>query len=500
VSACLASGCATLTPQANTPQAKRPPPQGKVPTSSRRTSAQFASSQEDIEEIAPPLPRREEAAEAVLDGRPVTLLSVLEVVDRDNPNINIARHRVEEAYAQWERAEALWLPSIRAGVNYNKHEGRIQDVLGSNLETSRGALYAGLGANAVGAGSPATPGVYANFHLSDAVFQPRIASQITAARQANAQATVNDHLLLAAQAYLELLRAEQERAIAIEVRGLAEKLADLTEAYAKTGQGLAADYDRARTELSIRQNEVLRAQEGVRVASSRLAQLLRLDPTVPLVPQEPATVPIHLFLSDQPVQSLVAQALMARPEVRESRALVGEALNRWERERYAPLIPSVLLGISQGGFGAGRGSDIEGFADRFDADAVAWWEVRNLGRGEAAIRKEMRSRVEQARWREVSMLDQIAREVVEAHAQVEARHKQLEIAQNAVMSARESYAKNRDRIQEAQGLPLEVLQSIQALSQAEREYLRVVTDYNLSQFSLQRATATLDRRMMENDQ
>ncbi len=181
---------------------------------------------------------------------------------------------------------------------------------------------------------------------------------------------------------------------------------------------------------------------------------------------------------------------MSRPEISEQRALVCEAVNRLERERYAPLIPSVLLGVSEGGFAAGRGGDIEGFADRFDADAVAWWEVRNLGRGEAGARKEMRSRVQQARWREVAMLDQVAREVVEAHAQVEMRRQQLEIAQEAVGFARDSYQKNRDRIQEGEGLPLEALQSIQALSQAQREYLRVMTDYNLAQFSLQRAIGT----------
>jgi outer membrane protein TolC len=232
------------------------------------------------------------------------------------------------------------------------------------------------------------------------------------------------------------------------------------------------------------------------VASSRLAQLLRLDPTVPLVPQEPAVVPIHLFQSDEPVQSLVAQGLLARPEVRESRALVCEAVNRLEREQYAPLIPSVLLGVSEGGFGAGLGGNISSFADRLDADAVAWWELRNLGHGEAAARKEMRSRLEQARWREVSMLDQIAREVVEAHAQVEARQKQLKIAEEAVTIARSSYDKNLDRIQNAQGLPLEALQSIQALSQAQREYLRVVTDHNLAQFALQRAIGSLDHAVV----
>lgn len=426
-----------------------------------------------------------------VEGRPVTLLSVLEVVDSDNPNINVARHRVEEAYAVWQRADKLWLPSLRAGVNYNKHEGRIQDVLGSNVETSRGALYTGLGAAAVGAGSPVIPGIYANFHLADAVFQPRIAGQAAMAREANAEVTVNDHLLQAAQAYLELLRAEQERAIADEILVFAQQLADVTQSYAKSGQGLASDHDRARTELAIRKNDALRAREAARVASARLAQMLRLDPTSPLLPQEPALVPIHLFDSDEPVQSLIATALRSRPEVRESQALVCEAVNRLERERYAPLVPSVLLGVSQGGFGAGLGGDINHFGDRFDADAAAWWELRNFGFGEVAARREMSSRLEQARWREVAMLDRIAREVVEAHAQVEIRRQQLKIGEEAVTVAKSSYSRNIDRIQNAEGLPLEALQSIQALAQAQREYLRVVTDYNLAQFGLQWAAGAL---------
>jgi outer membrane protein TolC len=84
-------------------------------------------------------------------------------------------------------------------------------------------------------------------------------------------------------------------------------------------------------------------------------------------------------------------------------------------------------------------------------------------------------------------LDRIAREVVEAHAQVQSRQRQLQIAEEGVQVALESYQHNRERIQDARGLPIEVLQSIQALTQARREYLRVVTDYNLAQFSLHRA-------------
>jgi outer membrane protein TolC len=44
-----------------------------------------------------------------------------------------------------------------------------------------------------------------------------------------------------------------------------------------------------------------------------------------------------------------------------------------------------------------------------------------------------------------------------------------------------------ERIRAGAGLPIEVLQAIQALDQARREYLRAVADHNEAQFRLHRA-------------
>jgi len=51
----------------------------------------------------------------------------------------------------------------------------------------------------------------------------------------------------------------------------------------------------------------------------------------------------------------------------------------------------------------------------------------------------------------------------------------------------DAFEHNLVRIQRGEGLPIEALQSAQALLQARREYLRSVTDYNAAQFALQRA-------------
>jgi outer membrane protein TolC len=363
----------------------------------------------------------------------------------------------------------------------------VQNSDGTITAASRSALEAGLGTLAVGGGAPAVPGVAANFRTADAVFQPRIADQQAAVQQHAARATTHDLLLMAAVAYLDLLRAFQQQAIAQETLGHTERLADLTAAFARSGQGSQADADRAQVELALRKNALAQTTVQTRVASARLTELLHLDPTRTLVPQEPTVVPIQMVAEDAAVAPLIAQGLTQRPELAESRHLVAEAVQRLQRERYAPLLPSVILGISQGGYGGGPGSTVADFRGRFDLDATAYWELRNFGAGEAAARDAARSRVEQAKALQVQVMDRVAREIAESHLLVESLRGQIGVARSGIGVAMDSYRRNVERIRGGQGLPLEVLQSLQALDQSRREYLRAVGDYDEAQFRLCRA-------------
>jgi outer membrane protein TolC len=417
----------------------------------------------------------------------IDLPTALALASGENPQVAFARQRVDEAFAQMRAAEVLWVPSLRGGMNYNKHEGTIQDVAGNMIETSRGSVYAGMGAQAVGAGSPAVPGLVMNFHTRDFIYQPRITEQVLAARRHASRATTNDTLTETALAYNDLLEALEIEAIAAQTLDNTQRLANVTGEYARTGQGLPSDSDRAQAELSTRQVEAQRAIENVHVASVRLARQLSQDPTVTLAPTEPAIVPIDLAPLHCSLHQLVATGLSNRPELVESRFLVGAAVERLRREQNAPLIPSVLLGMSYGGNGGGLGSDIENFDDRMDFDAVAYWELRNLGYGEQAARSAARSHVEQARWRQVQVMDLVASEVAEAYAQVASRREQIALAQSGIAAAKDSYRRNSERVQDALGLPIEALQSIQALDAAQRQYVRAVADYNRAQFRLHRA-------------
>jgi outer membrane protein TolC len=193
-----------------------------------------------------------------------------------------------------------------------------------------------------------------------------------------------------------------------------------------------------------------------------------------------------LLETDGSTQSYIATALSQRPELKEAKHLVCEAVERLNREKNAPLVPSLLLAASYGGLGGGLGGDLTNYGDRFDADAVAFWELRQLGAGDRASKREAAARLSQARVMHLQTMDRVAREVVEAIAQVQSRSEQLEYAAESVRLAESSFQKNWERIENNLGLPIEVLQAIQALSVAKREYVQVVVNYNIAQFRLQR--------------
>ena len=359
--------------------------------------------------------------------------------------------------------------------------------MGSSSQAARSSLTAGLGVQTIGAGSPVVPGLFANFHSADAIFQPRIANRAAAARDAAVTTTINNLLLDTAIAYLDLLRAYQSHAIALDIRHHAEQLARATADFARAGEGTEADADRAATELAIRENEVVRAEEEIAVASALVVQLLNDNPNIALKPLEPAIAAVDLVPLETPLQTLLPTGLSNRPELSEAGHLVGEAVHRYRREKTAPWLPNVLMGTSYSAFGGGPGSQIDNTAGRWDLDAIAYWQVRGLGVGEYAARREARALYEQTRFEQVRVINEVGREIVQSHAQVQARHRQITIAEVAVKRAVDSFDRNLLRVRDLQGLPIETLQSIQALDQARREYLRALVDYNGAQFRLQRA-------------
>jgi outer membrane protein TolC len=416
---------------------------------------------------------------------PINLPTALAMIGGQHPVVGFARWRVQEAYAQLDRAKVMWLPSIQSGFNYRRRDGNYQDVQGSIVDVNLNSFNYGLGAGAVGAGSPSQPGIVARFHLADALFLPNAAEKIAWARGHAASAVLNQQLLNCGVAYIDLLEAYQDAEIIAAAVKRTSDLAEITENFAEAGEGLKSDADRTATELSLLQTRQLAVRERQLVASTRLARVLSIPMTSSILPQDTVAVPLEMMTQATDEPSLISTGLTTRPELKESQALVAAACEAYKREKFAPFVPSVLLGFSSTSFGGGLGSNADNFGGRYDVDAMMVWEMRNLGFGEGAARRERSAQVQQATFTKLRIMDQVAQEVAEANIQVSIRKQQVDMAQTAIARARNSYQHNIDRIRDGQGLPIEVLQAIQALEASERAYLRAVADHNRSQLTLQ---------------
>ncbi|HIF01612.1 MAG TPA: TolC family protein [Planctomycetes bacterium] len=419
------------------------------------------------------------------DAMLLNLPSALSMIGGDHPAVGFAQWKVQEAYANLDQAEVLWLPSIQTGFSFHRHDGNLQASDGSIVDVNRSSFQYGLGAGAVGAGTTPRPGISAQFHLADAIFQPDISRKTAWATCHAEKAVVNRQLRDVALAYLKMLDAHQQLRILQEVKDRTAAISKITDDFAGAGQGLQADADRMRTELRLIEGRIAAAHEQVDVTSARLAYALSVNPGQRIIPLDPTVVPIELVSTDMDEGSLITSGLSNRPELKELQALVAAACDRHRRQKYAPFIPSVLLGFSTGGFGGGLGNVINNVDNRYDFDAMVTWEIRNFGFGERSARRRSQAQVQQAMFRKLSLIDDVAREIAEAYTQVTHRRERMAVTQTSIRSAQDSYDRNLSRIREGEGLPIEVLQSVKALEASRRAYLDSVSAFNEAQFQLQ---------------
>ncbi|MFO0907158.1 MAG: TolC family protein [Isosphaeraceae bacterium] len=419
--------------------------------------------------------------------RPIDLGTVLRLANVQNPQLMIARQRVVEAEALRQLAAVQILPSINLGMNYDTHTGTLQQSNGNILSVNRSALYVGAGSGAVAAGTVDVPGVVLSGNVAEGVFRYLTARQVVAQRQFGTLAQRNQSFLAAALAYCELLRAEGHRAIALQVREEARRVAELTGAYAEAGQGRQADAHRARTELDQREADVQGAEGEILAASARLCFVLNLDPSIRLHPTDAWVVPQPIVPGPMPLSEQIAIALLRRPELGERRAVIREAFLALEGSRVLPFSPTVLVGFSSGGFGGGSNlvrPIFGGFGGRSDLDVAAYWTILNLGVGNASLINLAKAHLGVTRLQEIAVMDQVRAEVAEAYARVHARFAQIAVTENAVRSGTRGFREDLIRIENTIAPALETVDSLRLLARSRYAYLDSIVDYNRAQFEL----------------
>jgi hypothetical protein len=136
------------------------------------------------------------------------------------------------------------------------------------------------------------------------------------------------------------------------------------------------------------------------------------------------------------------------------------------------------------------------FGARNSVDIQLLWEFQNLGFGNRAIVRERQRETQLATLEVFRVQDRVAAEVVTAHAQARRAANRMKLAEEEVQSAVETATKSLALVRQTRTIgntpvlilrPQEVVQSIQALDQAYRDYYGAVADTNRAQFRLYRA-------------
>ena len=192
---------------------------------------------------------------------PITLPMALALSGANPVDIQIADERVRAAAARLDRANVRWLPNINFGVNYSRHDGQLQDIVGNVFSTNKSSLLIGAGPQAV-------------VSLNEAVYAPLAAKQVVRAVRADAQTTRNDTVFSVAVAYFDVQQARGEVAATVDSLRRAE---DLVARTLKLVPELAPEVEvnRAKAEAARRRQGVESAYERWQIASAELTRLLR---------------------------------------------------------------------------------------------------------------------------------------------------------------------------------------------------------------------------------
>lgn len=430
-----------------------------------------------------------ESPESILpaESAPIDLNTALRLAGVQNPELMIARQRVVEAAALKQMTAAMILPTINLGMNYDAHTGNLQQSNGNVISVNRSNLYVGGGAGAIAAGTVPIPGIVLVGNPAFGVYTYLATRQLVAQREFASEAARNQAFLQTALAFSELLRAEGHRAVAIQVRDEAKHVAKLTAAYANAGQGRHADAHRALTELQRRESDIKSAEGQILVASAQLCFVLNLDPSIRLKPTDAAVVPHPIVPDPIPVRELIALALVRRPELKERRAVIREAMFALGGAKALPFSPNFLIGFSAGGFGGGSNlvrPVFGGFGGRTDFDVAAFWTLQNLGVGNAALINMAKARVGVVQYREIAVLDQVRAEVAEAHAKTHARYSQIGVSEQGVRGGMRGFRQDLLRIENTVAPAIETIDSLRLLARARYAYLDSIVDYDRAQFEL----------------
>ena len=405
----------------------------------------------------------------------INLETALRLAGSQSLTLEIARERVREARSVVEQERQAVFPWLAPGVGYRRHDGNLQDVVGDVFDVSKQSAAAALT-------------VRAQLDLGDSLYRVLAARQTVRAVEADEAVRRRDTLTAAAAGYLELSRAEASRTVAEDAVQVTEEL--LRQVRQAVGAGVAFAGEIPRAEGQRERNLALRlvADENTRLASVRLAQILRLPAATELRPELAEFLPVVWVPTNRSLDSLVTAAWQSRPERRRSEAQLAAVQARREGVTKGPWIPILGAEAAFGGLIGGRNGDFRNGDDYQEYGLGLSWRLGPGGLGDRARVRTATSRLHLAELGREQERDEITREVIEAQIRAQTLAQRLDVAGRALAAAQKLLDLTRARREFGVGAVLEAIEAERELTRSRLDQVGTLADHNRAQWELWRVT------------
>jgi outer membrane protein TolC len=406
----------------------------------------------------------------------IDLATALRLAGASNLEVQIAREKVAEARAAGDSARSRFLPWLAPAIVLRRHDENIQAVNGPILNADKQSLAANVT-------------LQAQLDLGETYYQNLVARQQVRTSEAALAGRTREATFRAASGYFELARARAAVAAADEAAKIAGRHAEQITATGDAGITFQGDVARVRAARERAALAVVRLRAEQRIAAARLAELLRLDPAVDLIPADAELEPLTLMATAESAGPLVVKALAVRPELDEAAGRLEAARALRRGATLAPLIPTIGAQATLGGLGGGpAGSSVTrdwGYSGDYGIGLS--WRVGPGGLLDTNRQRETVARERQVGLEQERVRDSIRRQVVEQHTRVRSLAAQVDLARQALAAADQTARLSRQRRETGVSAVLEDLQAEEELARARRDYLATVADYNQAQYALKYA-------------
>ena len=406
--------------------------------------------------------------------RVLTLEEAVQTARTHQPQLREARASTEAAAAVADEARAPLLPQIAATVEYDRATANLIFRPGTSATSA---------ANAPGSSST-TYNFFSNgITIYQLLYDFGQTSQRWRSQQASAEATARLEMSAAQQVDLTVratfFGARANRALVEVARETVANLGrhlDQTQAFVKAGTRPDIDLYQARSDLANAQVQLVNAEANYSQSRSQLNQAMGVEGPIDFDVADDSLGPTPG--EDAPTDELVAEALVARPDV----ASLADQVRAQEltlssiRGQYGPSIAAV------GGFAQG-GDALGNLNWNATVGISLTWFLYQGGSTSASVR-EAKARGRNLRAQVDSLRQQI-------RVQVEQVRLALTAAKASQVGARESLANAKARLELAEGRYKSGVGNIIELSDAQVALTAASTQVITADFQLATARAQL---------